>query len=396
MNLKDKIINKLFGNQLISLSFSEKEFGQWSMRAMILSADEEGEITIEERSEFQSQGQLSPWLSERKALPVVLTIETGEILCRITESEKFEKEELLRTIIPQSNVEDFFLQSLDEEDAAFTAIARKHVVQDVLAMLPESTLVVDVLLGPIAFAFLAKALSQPSISLGNHQFILEEHTVKEYKAAVSPSLPEPLSKEGLELPDLESYAAGLTFFSNPTFLSDYDRKYWEDQQLHRTFFNRYAKFILGGVLLIFLINAFLFMEFSSRNNQLVQENSGYLSVKEKLTSYNDFIQENRALLEAEDARFTKLVDQLASTIPQGIRLDYMEISPLYLNDKIPGKPNMLFLKGRAEQSRDFTLWLESINQLEWIEDILKNEYKADVFGKGVGEFQLEIAIEGDV
>ena len=396
MTLKEKIIQKLFGNTLIALSFSEKEFGQWEICALVIVKDAEGEIAIIERNELRSADQLATWLSERKELPVVLNIETSEILSRVVAFENFNKEELLRAIVPQSNSDDFFLQGTNEGDKAVTAIARKHVIEGVIAMLPESTLVVDLFVEPLSVSFLAKALAQTSISLGNHQFALEENKVTSHEQRADPSLPEVLKEEGIQISEIGAYAAGFTYFSSPSFYSDYDSQYYTEEHLHKSFFTRYTKYILGGVLLIFLINAFLFMEFSSQNNQLVQENSGYLSVKEKLSSYNAFIEENRSLLETEDARVTRLVDQLGSTIPDGISLDYLEISPLYLNDKIPGNTNRLLLRGRAEKSRDFTLWLEKINQLQWIEDILKNEYQADVFGGGVGEFQLEISILSDV
>jgi len=395
MDLREKIEGKLFGDVIASIGFSELENGQWHISAIVQRLDSTGDILIQEREEFSSVGQLNSWLEERRKLPLIIAIDSPEILVRLVDTDETEKEKLLKSIIPQSSPEEFFLQASEEDSRVLVALVRNHIVTNVLNLLLEETVVVDVVLAPLAKATLAKATNQESLSIGGMGFAIHESKIVKLMNESSMEVPAEFLNEGLSAYDLIAYGAGLMFFSQIEFLTEYPKKEKRAEQMHRTFLLGFAKYVIAAVFLVFFINAFLFLEFTSTNEELNEENVGLLTLEKRLEDYTSYVAEHNDLLRGDDAQIIRVVDDLAKSVPNGLSLQYLELYPLHLQAKSVGPMNVLRVRGQVENTTEYTNWIEYLNGLHWVLDITKNEYRGNV-QSGIGQFELEITLLEDV
>ena len=88
------------------------------------------------------------------------------------------------------------------------------------------------------------------------------------------------------------------------------------------------------------------------------------------------------------------MDQIASSIPNSILLSEIQFQPLVKNikkeEEILFKKNEIITRGRSSYNNEFTNWVNQLEQQDWIEKVMIQEYGS---GKTtITEFELIIEI----
>ena len=396
MKLLDQIRHSLLGRQVVVVSFTQSEEEDWDIRGMTLTLSKAQDIVLEESRELASQGQLEDWLGTHEKKPLIVGIDSPEVLTRRMEQLVGDsKEALLKTIAPQAQPEDFFLQYTTEGDHYFVSIIRQESLQRILQLIPKDNLVTNIYLSPLAKMSLAKGINRMEVALGSDLLIKLDgfvHAIEHTQA------------ERLILPDLEleveevvAYACGINYFSSLDMPSDFPALEAKEELTHKLFLNRYAGYVLGGFFLILLINTFFFFEFSKKNDQLKEQNTSLITAQRTIKEYSAYVKKHQSLITGGNQTiFTQLADELGASLPSALQFTKLEIRPLYLQeDKKVDNPVMIVLEGTAENAVAYTRWIEQLKKFSWLQAIDENQYRADA-NSGQGVFRLSLTLKEDV
>lgn len=390
MSFLDSILSKLSGTDVAAISFSQ-EGEDWETYGCVMGLEKE-QISLRSKDHFVSHSRVEAWLTSVKELPLVIGINSDEVLTRKIEAKALPKEELLKLIIPQARPEEFFMQKVENEHGTFVSIIRKNRLNQILEVIPQVNQVVGIFLAPLPLMLLAKGLKNESSDLGGFRFRIEKDEVAQVdhvgKSAAAIALSE---GETLEQEIALSYASGLNYLINAPVPSDFNGKLALEEYVHKRSLSKYGTYVLGAIFLIFLINIYFFFQLSQENEQLVQENSSLLATQEKVAKMETYLDSYQDLLDTSDQTiFTKFSDELGYSVPTAIQLNKLIIRPLYLDEKKAiEKDAAVWIEGTSENAVAYADWIDLIKDLEWVAGINENTYRQ-------GKFQLKIIIKTDV
>ena len=390
------IKQRLLGSQVIALGLVENGDDQWQIHALVLDKQADGEVTIAGKHHFLSFGQLAPWLEERWQLPIVLGLDSQEILTRKVDGEAMDKERLLQSIIPQAKPEEFFIQAIEEKHCSFVSVVRNHLLDQVRESLPPKLVIQQLSLSPIAKMILSKGLEDEHVSLGNMNIIKREGFIENFEMRDPSGDPiQFLSGEGLEKHEIGAYAAGIAYLSEFPMLTDFDQKKQEEELMHLVFFRKFAKYLVAAVFVLFLLNALLFLDFSKKNETLTERNFGIESMKSRIDQYVTDLEEYQDLLKADKNIHTQMADELGASVPRDISFSRLEMKPLLLQSKEKGGQQRMVIEGTALTAMSYTRWIEKLERLSWVGDVIRNEFKVNPRTQE-GAFVLELNLREDV
>jgi len=167
-------------------------------------------------------------------------------------------------------------------------------------------------------------------------------------------------------------------------------------------------FILGGwstliiAFLVLLINSLVFMHYTDMENQLekqVSNNNQYLIILNKLKE--ELKQKDQFLLQSgftEKTRFSFFTDRIASSVPSGIHLSGLSVSPLQSKIKkekaIEFRKGYISLNGQTPNSIILNDWITVLEKYPWIGKISVIHYLQEQ-SDNFGEFQIEIELKNN-
>ncbi len=395
MEVYQHIERHLLKNRVVALHIAEEDQGHWSYFAQHLNTNKAGEITILGESNFDSTGTLEQWLVAHENSQVLVTVDASEILVRQVESETGDRDELLRKLIPQGDPNDFFVQALPNGEKYWVAVVRKHVIENVLALLPANVVVANMVLAPITLAAFALATGSTPLAVGRFAVENAEGTIKN----ILPSdgeveLPEKLRNDQVSPDNALAFAVAITCWSSIHIISDYEGKRRKEELMHKVFFRQYAKFVVGAIFAIFFVNAFVFLNLSDVNQRLSEDDLGVRAMTRKVEEYQKFIDEHDYRL-GNSNQFTRIADFIGSTVPPEINLTLMEVKPLYLQSKEEKIGDRIIISGVTTKPEAYTSWIQRLANTNWIVAIERNEYHVNS-QSGVGTFRLEVKFNEDV
>ena len=170
-------------------------------------------------------------------------------------------------------------------------------------------------------------------------------------------------------------------------------------------FNLIVKQLSLGILLFFslilLVNFLLYQNQFNKNNSLKDlvlekgisiENSDTL--EKKILENEEFLKNNMP----HNTLFAFYVDKICATIPNGIKLNTINIFPVSKensdienNETIEATKNQLIFKGHATNSIIFDSWLKQLNSIPWIEKSIIIDFTYIDLEKNA-RFELDVRI----
>ncbi|PTQ92459.1 hypothetical protein C8P68_11259 [Mucilaginibacter yixingensis] len=343
-------------------------------------------------------------------IPVSLNLTGAGIITKQLEQAEEITESNFSLVLPNARWEDYYIQQIHSGTQLFVSLIRKEKADQWLEQFKANELNLLMLsLDGLPILHIAAQLN-----LYDHDFEINGHHIKRnekqewiaYKKQPITPLTfalkvgnEPLPQE-LVLP----YAAAFQLAMNDRLQAAAVQSSPLDQPLAVTIENRKVKAQGTVVLLCFfvllLVNFFVFNAKNSANIQL----SGKIGALAQATTGRDTLEKRIAEMEAEIrglgieqplVRKSVLIDQLASLLPESIKLTDMAVNPTddaagRINKTIVFSNHLIKISGTSAQIIPVNEWMARIKTHAWVKEVQMLNYSYN-HEKNTGVFTIAIS-----
>ncbi|WP_257667131.1 hypothetical protein [Parapedobacter tibetensis] len=346
-------------------------------------------------------------------VPVALTISGKGIIHRTTTNgpSSDNDADLLRHVLPNAKPDDFYLQQTPLEGGKMLSVARRKLVDDILAQIDTQGLVLlSVGLGPFAVDLFKDYLcnaDMESLTLGRHRFALQQGVFTGYDFLPQEATPwakrVDIANEQLNERLVPAFATAFQTISDLSFAQlpiartlaksvDYR------QQLA---FKRSGIALMALFLLLLLGNALSFMHYTEKVADFA--GSDALTIQREIDALRQQTAAREELLgglwHAETPRWgmAYMADRIADSLPEGIMLDELAVYPrdeaMSRRQRRPvHTPSAMRIKGTCKDMPLLNGWIKQVRMLAFCQAVEIEEYGFDGRG-GVGAFTLYLTLE---
>jgi hypothetical protein len=389
----------LIGRQYIGIehfSFKNEE-----KIAILLIEKKKEELVISQKDKVAYTKKLAEkW---NKKLPVFLIINTSQVIQKEIDATDAADEKLLHKSFPNTNWDEFYFEIWRLKTKSIIAISRKSYIEELLSNYQEQgVFVAGISLGVSAVSEIANYVSENEL-LTNHQiisFLEESQTIKTTVADTSTTY----NINGLAIKNshILAFAGILRLLLDATANTGntiiYSQELY-DSYKQQSFFSKGIKLMIGTLLTVLLINFFFF----SHYYRLAQETSESLllnkfSLEEiAKTKQKIVLKEEKAktVLAATSSQSSLIINEITKRIPQSILLTELIYHPLEKKIKaeefIVIQEKTITLSGTTINNESFTHWIEAIEQLKWIGQVVITHFGKNDLNET--EFSIKITLK---
>lgn len=199
----------------------------------------------------------------------------------------------------------------------------------------------------------------------------------------------------------------ICFSAAVSKMIEYTPHSYNEEELHgkRVYeLNHFTKWIgltgLGIIFIALLINFLLYSQSSAQLNQIEGELYYSQGLIEKRDSLSLKVQQRQAALGDQvirQSQISRLADQLALSLPQGIRLKTLDVfpikkaSPSDRSGQIAYQEKVILVQGETSENNLISTWIRALTKNDWIGDVQLLPHRS---GKdGVIHFEIKILLE---
>lgn len=343
-------------------------------------------------------------LKEIDYSPVVMLFKGKGILHKKVSSTQVQEDDFLGREFPNIQPEDFFIEFQEAEKSAMVSLCRKNIVLTKVSELTKFGLeVVDVFINPLHFSPVALLIQKKQFHSEGNSIIVNDNSFIDFF-----SEPETVNEEQVlgNVPNefLALYGVALSKILHLTnFIkigfSDFSKK--EEDILYKKIVSVSYKVVPGALLLILIINLLVFQSLFSTKNELDNSIGYYRNISGENIQLIEEINKKTNFLAIsgwdQKSEVSKVLDQVASTVPEEIHLTQLNYYPLdekEYNDKevFVFDNSRILMKGATGKVKYLNNWVSLLKEEEWFNEIEILDYS---FNKeeNIGEFILEVRFE---
>ena len=343
---------------------------------------------IENLKELKDAGEIL-----RYDLPVILHIDGWGVLIKDNGIEN--------SSIPLDNKE-FFLKEYPKSDGSgsYFSIIRNDLLMNMVDFCSSASLnIIGLSLGPFNVALLAQFFEErTALKAGKWKLTLNKGCVNSLVAeSIETESIHDIGGDKISSGLLPLYASIAAFFSGERENNNTIAKSREE-----FVYGRLVKYLsiasLSTILLLLLINFFIWDSLRNRNTELTYEVArneqflSQLSEKEK-----DLKMKENLVVQYIGANskthYSWYADKLGSTLPPGIRLTLLNIQPLIKKQKtgiaIEYKNRQIEVEGDARNMSEISEWVKAIDHEKWAKKVELISFSSDN-DQSAGHFKLQI------
>lgn len=371
------------------------------MIAILLIENKKEELHLSKKDKVTYGGSIpEKW---DKSLPFIVTINTNQVIQKEVAAIDVSDEKLLHKAFPNTNWEEFYFEIWRLETKSIIAISRKTYVASLLEEYAKQGIsIAGISLGVCS-------LSEIIPYTDGDEFITNHQTVSWNENAPiltinTEKLESTYSINGLAIQNSHvlAFSGVLRFLLKNTENSgnviEYSQKQY-DHYLQHTLFSKGLKAMIGIVLAVLLINFFVFSHYYN----LSQETDASLmlnksSLEEISKTKQRMLSKERKLknvMAGSQSQSTAILNEITKRVPSSILLTELVYQPLEKKLKpekaITTLDKAITVSGTTVNNQDFTLWIEAIEQLKWV-----NEVVITHFGKNENsetEFAIKLTLK---
>ncbi|HHC81161.1 MAG TPA: hypothetical protein ENK46_14870 [Flavobacteriia bacterium] len=360
--------------------------GQEILRSLVL-AKKKGELLLENTLEVTSIEALKEQLAAKQHL--FLIINTEQVLCKELDGI-YESSKAVGMAFPNVVLDDFFYELLVTDNHTYVAICRKDVIENIIKTYHENQFrIIGFSLGNVVASqlvgFVKNRLLKTSngVISFNHQKItgihLSEQASKEKYTINGLQIS---SNEVLPLSGILAYfTKRKTAISN---FSEYINALYIDFKSRRIF-EVGLRVGLGLIFTSLLVSFLFFSYYASKIAVLESELALNKTQRKALLSLTESVQKKEGLITRFSATSSKAswyLDQLGASVPTSVSLSELRFQPLVKkigsttteNTEVVVEHNAIYLKGTTTDNNNFSSWIESLEQQNWIDKITIQHY----------------------
>ena len=359
------------------------------------------ELNTELTFEVKTIDDLSKKLNRHQHL--VLAINNDKVLSKAIENEQDDVLKLVYKAFPNINLDDFYFEILSQKNRHFITLCRKDYVNSLIEAYSKLKLsIIDISLGNNLIGNISSFLSDERICSSNSVIKIENSqvtqikkdnvTIKDYDInGLTISNLHLLSFSGALQTVLKSSSTKSNFFA--------EKEHLITNYKQTRFFNLSLK--LGGlfILVLLLINFFVFNYYFNKVNDLKQISEINQSTKSKIAKLINTVSKKQKmvddLLRSETSKSSFYCDIIIHSLPSTILLSEFNYQPLLKRIKpeknIELKENSIIILGSSNNSEDFSNWIGLLEKKKWINKIDIIEY--GVSSPNTSDFKINIIFE---
>jgi len=311
-------------------------------------------------------------------------------------------------VFPQANPSEFYTHLRVGKDGLIVAIARKELIDSILALFEkEGYTVLEVFLGIAPIQTILPFIEDEVINIrglcikkqGNDFDLVQQNKTSNFD-----TVEYLISSQYIQSSHLLSYGSGTYLLANsvdtkPEISID-KLSINRTEFIYKRFFNLSGASLLGLLFVLLLTNFFLF-NYYFRQNEILQTNQTLYTVNPSNTGSIEDITKKESLIAVlgwKDQQISSfLADRLASYLPKGMWLKSLHFYPPESNkisegDVLRFKNKTISLQGECEDASSINLFMSNIKTIPSVYAVDMKSYGFDK-DREVGIFTLEILIK---
>lgn len=337
------------------------------------------ELIIKNRNRYSDLEKLFSFLKQQH---VFLIVNNHQVLSKETDVINNSPELIVKNAFPSIALSDFYYEVYTTETSSFVSISRKEFIDNLISKYEKNqvsiigfslgTLVIQNVLSFINYDEVCTSSS--ILKIKNHQLERIEKTVEYKDVNYSVNDLEVTNKELLPLGGILSY-----YLEKNNQLGLHKKnKELKDDYFQKQLFFIVLKTGLAFLFLVLLLNFLVFNHYYSENNKLITEVQLNENYKSQLLKLQNQIDQKEKVIDnlssVSQSKVSLYLDEIALLIPKSITLIGLEYQPLTTRIKkdkqITISKNRLQVKGGISNNEDFTSFINSLEQKEWIDEVI--------------------------
>lgn len=369
----------------------------------VLSVEKKTEgLVITDKIVLQRKdNELIKW---KTSLPHFLIVNSSQVIQKEVLDVNISDEKLLYKAFPNLNSDDFYYEITRLKTKSLVAISRKIYLDELLFNYKTMGLsIAGFSLGVCTFSEIINYTEETTF-FTNHQIINcdEENQIIE----TSSNIPETIYNiNGLNIANNYLLAFSgivrlLAGTSNSGNSIDYSIDLYDNYK-QDCLFSKGLKMMIGFVLVVLIINFFFFTHYYKLSQDTSESLVVHKSSIEVITKIkgNIILKEKKLnkVLEITSLQSSFFINEITRRIPQSILLTELIYHPLQKKVKteepILIDEKIITLTGTTIDNTSFTLWIEGLEQLKWIDQVVITH-----FGKNeqnITEFSIKLTLRED-
>ncbi len=398
-----------FDTNVAGVEFTLNAEGAAEIQAVLLKKTGSTIETIARLSDLKDFDALIAGID--KNYPVLLSLKgKGIIHKKVNTGPTDSFEVLLDKVLPNSNIQDFYVQKLAiDQEQSLISVARKGVVDaGINEITSRGYSVIACTLGPFAVQsvlpiILPDTESTSELKFSNTELLIRQGAIHSYVNTANAEPEWVAGVDSINIPSglLVAYATAFNYFNPVSSLSSNITAV----QSALSEFKDGLKFKKTGVALLSLFFAVLLINFLlfSYYGDKVKEKSARAALSSSELALIDSLSgqiEQRALFLSKTglsapSRTSFYADQIAQSLPEEIRLSSLQIHPQKKEDenekKLEFDGNRILIGGSSKFSLDVNEWIRKMRGSDWVKSISLLTYKQKDDNRP-GEFLIEIKL----
>lgn len=350
------------------------------------------ELNIEKKIiNIDSVEQLKQHLPDRSS--IALNLSGKGVLHKKIDRVEFIDQSNFSKVLPNANIEDFYIQNFISGDSSFVSVIRKDEADKWIGQLQKIKLIPLMLsLGPFPIEQVISQLNIYSneISINGHSITRNEKAEwinYRFDPAVTEAFPIKIASEKIDERLIIPYAAAFQLVLAVKLDPIQAKVGGIEAEFQRRLANNKIKvqgfLVLIVIFILLLTNFGLFSWLQSSNEALTGQVSRYNQNTTNLQDINGQIsnKENKLKTLGWDGGINKssLIDQIAALLPEEISWKEVALNPIDINNTRLQKTltfytNRILVTGTSEKIIPVNEWIARIKAKKWVKNIQLESY----------------------
>lgn len=388
----------LIGNQYLSIEHFSTTGEE--MIAILLIENKKEELLILKKDKINYNGVI-PEKWDKKA-PYILTINTNQVIQKEVTGVDLADEKLLHKAFPNTNWDEFYFEIWRLQTKSIIAISRKVYIESLLEdYLEQGITIAAVRLGVCSLSEITPYTEEVGCTTNHQTVSWDENTP--ILTTTTEIVASNYTINGLAIPNshIVAFSSLLGFViqesQNSGSIIEYSQKRY-DNYLQQSFFSKGLKTCIGIVLALLLMNFFVFSHYyhlSQETNVNLMLNKSSLEeiskTKQRMLSKE---QKLKNVMAGTQSQSTAMLNEITQSVPTSVLLSELVYQPLEKKIKpeeaIASIAKVITVSGTTVNNQDFTQWMETIEQLKWIDKVVITHFGKNESNQTEFSFKLTL------
>ncbi len=337
---------------------------------------------------------------------ICLIINNNNVLAKQIESDETNILKAVYNAFPSINLDDFYYEVIVQKNNQFVSICRKAYVEELVNnYIKEGFSVINITLGNSIISGISTLLDSKNITTSNANVFLEDNTISKIEKTEINNEAN-YNVNGIEISNnhLLSCSGALSFFINsynPNTNFEELKSTFKKNYKQSRFYTVFLKSGLVMLLLILLINFFVFNNYFNKVKTLQQTSQLNQTTKQNILKLNENVSKSQRIVEdmlkSNSSKSSFYINAIIQNLPNSILLSDLNYQPLIkrikADKRIQTEINSILISGKSNNSEIFSNWLSDLENTNWIHKIEIINYED--FSKTSSKFSLKLDITDD-